>query len=227
MRVHLQRLDAGRLLPNHSSVDDWPPYFYPGPSSPYVDSNDFDDFAALELHQYGAVRPDGDNHQTSNDDTFPGSDASGHTNGMAGLGLLIPDHAGFPTGRLDFSTGFPTLPIGLIDDLNNTEVRSVPLETSHCTVGETSLNIIRTIPRLAEPEPQSETRYYCKEEGCVVSTTRPGDLERHMRLHSTSPRKCKLCTREICNRPDKVKEHLKKYHRIDPVILPERPELWE
>jgi hypothetical protein len=116
----------------------------------------------------------------------------------------------------------------LNEDLNSTGDNSVPLEDFQSTaVPEMPLNTTLPIPPLRDSEAQSETRHYCHVDGCNISTVRYSDLQRHMRLHSTSRHKCQFCLKEICNRPDKIKSHLEKYHKFDRTVLRDRHDLWE
>ena len=144
-------------------------------------------------------------------------------------GDIASDHVGFPVGPHDANvSAWASSSAGFIfEDQNNTKIDGAQSETLPSTVAEMLLNTILAIPPFGESEARPETRYYCNVDGCNVSTTRSSDLERHMRSHSTGPRTCQFCLKEICNRPDKFKSHLEKYHKFDSTVLRDRRDLWE
>ena len=206
--------------------------------SPLPNSGDFNHFLAVGPSLSDTVQFQGVHHPPSNQAAIPTSGFCQWQGGMAAPGFLVSTHhPGLPAANNSAWTsssaglmfeGYHQFSPNLDQDLNNTGVDSVPLEIFHSTaVPEMPLNTALPIPPSGGSEAQPEKRHKCNVDGCDVSTARHSDLQRHMRVHSTSPHKCQFCLKEIFNRPDKIKDHLEKYHKFDLTVLRDRHDLWK
>ena len=225
---------------------DQPPYYFPvselsvQPSgqipigySPLLQSCNFNQFLA-----WPGIAPFQGNHHPPSNDAAISTASFGQLQGVMAapefqtstgdpslLAANSPTWASSGTGLM--FRGHHQIPLNLYQDPNNTRSSIVPQANFHCTRGP------RMPPNIALPIPprrsgaQPKKRYPCDIPGCNVSMARRSDLPRHKLQHSDSRRKCPLCEKEDFTRSDKVKAHLKDYHKVGQTVLRDNPALWK
>jgi hypothetical protein len=230
-----------------SAIDDWPSYFIPGSElsaltsdpnptaySHLPNSGNFNHALALS----DTVQFQGNYRPLSNEVAIS-TVGSGQWQGAVAAPafpaptgdpvLLAANNPAWDTPGTELMfEGYHQSPLNLVQDLNNTGVGLVPPAIVHSTeMPRMPLDGAIPIPPSRRSGAQPKTRYYCNVSGCNVSVARPSDLPRHISWHSASQRKCQFCSKEICNRPDKIKSHLEKYHKFSPAFLHSHQDLWK
>jgi hypothetical protein len=194
-------------MSNEAELSALPSGLNPNVCLPFPNSGDFDNFLALGSSMSDGVKFQGDDHQPGNGTTITTSSIFQLQEGVAA--------SGFQARNLNECLSITGVDNDRLETFDSTALLEMPFTTA------------LPIHPPGGSEVQLETRHYCNFDGCNVSTRRYADLQRHMRLHSTSRHKCQFCLKEICNRPDKVKSHLEKYHKFNPTVLRDRHDLWE
>ena len=103
---------------------------------------------------------------------------------------------------------------GFSPDLDAVEARSA---NTAVPVGPSSLAINLSIPRRTSNE--------CLP--CAMSFTRHSDLTRHIVTQHTDRRPCDFCGKLMAVRPDKYKDHLKKWHKMNPDVASKYCNEWQ
>ena len=62
---------------------------------------------------------------------------------------------------------------------------------------------------------------------CAMSFTRPADLTRHVETQHTDRRPCDFCGKLMAVRRDKYKDHLKKWHKMNPDVASKYSHEWQ